>query len=247
MENDMRRVGGKYLASESGRRDVLLRTMDGRYIEATVQIDPFSDKGVVLLHQKGGTKKDYRDLQLKLANAGFTSIAVNYRGNENSGTLEDKHHYLKPDDSDNSIFQDLWKDAIAGKEFLIKEAHVDPDKIALVGGSIGSSTAVRTLAHDPNFQAVVLLSPGVKYIGIDIMEDLKKFPDIPTFITYATKAKNEDFSANMVKNMHPNPKNVVISPIPADFSQGHATNAFKFRPSLMDDIVSFIKKKCELI
>lgn len=230
-------VSGQYKATDSGKRDVLLRTSDGKYIEGTAQIDPFSKKGVVLLHMKGGRKSDYRELQLLLADAGFSSIAINFRGNENSGTMTDKHNYLAPK---YPMFQDLYKDAFAAKEFLIREAGVAPNKVAILGGSVGASTAIRTASKDNNYRAVVLLSPGLTYLEVDSVTDMKRFPNVPTFISYATKALNEDYSAYTIMNLHKNPKKVVIRPVHADFTNGHASSAFKTDPKIMNEIIEFL-------
>jgi dienelactone hydrolase len=230
-------VSGKYLATDSGKRDVFLRTSDKRDIEATAQIDPFSNKGVVLLHMKGGVKENYRELQTKLADAGFSSIAINFRGNVNSGTIKDKHQYLKPD---NAIFQHFYKDALAAKDFMIRMMGVNPNKIGLIGGSVGASTAIRTAAVDPSFRAVALLSPGLTYLGVDSLKDMEKYPPIPTFITYATKAKNEDYSAVHIKAAHARPDMVKIRPVQADFEKGHASSAFETDPKLIDELVNFM-------
>jgi pimeloyl-ACP methyl ester carboxylesterase len=51
---------------------------------------------------------------------------------------------------------------------------VDPARLALVGASVGSSIAIQYAAHDRSVDALVCLSPGVDYLGLDAVGDIRQ-------------------------------------------------------------------------
>lgn len=61
-----------------------------------------------------------------------------------------------------------------------------PDKIALVGGSIGSNLCLKAAAGNPEIRAVMLLSPGENYRGITLgRADIEAMGTRPVFLASA--------------------------------------------------------------
>lgn len=99
---------------------------------------------VLLLHGLPGIEKNY-DLAFALRDHGWNSLIFHYRGcggSEGAFTI-----------------QGLPEDARAAVDELCSGLHaqVDPDRISLIGHSMGGWTAVREAASDPRIKAVAVL------------------------------------------------------------------------------------------
>jgi len=116
------------------------------------------DVAVILLHNLGSNKKIYKEFSSFLNSKGFTTLAIDFRGHGGSGgNVGDYSSYLK--------------DVTAAKKFLKEKGYT---QIYLVGGSIGANVAVRS-AVDNDVQRILLLSPGLNYKGITVLDVVNEY------------------------------------------------------------------------
>jgi dipeptidyl aminopeptidase/acylaminoacyl peptidase len=106
---------------------------------------------VVLVHggPGGQTTRAFHPLAQLLAHHGYVVLGVNNRGSSGYGktfyAADDGRHGREP----------LW-DCIAGKRYLQSLAHVDPQRIGILGNSYGGYMVLAALAFAPDeFQAGV--------------------------------------------------------------------------------------------
>jgi uncharacterized protein len=121
---------------------VTVTTTDGVEL-ATWYVPGTNGAGVVVMHGAGSTRSDVLDQAAVLAGNGYTLALIDARGHGDSdGTAMDFGWY-----------GDL--DIAAGTEFLASRAEVDPDRIGVVGFSMGGEEAVGAAAADARIRAVV--------------------------------------------------------------------------------------------
>ena len=95
----------------------------------------------------------------------------------------------------------MYKDVEAAVKWVRTQPNVDADKLAIVGASVGCSVAIDYAAHDKSVDAVVCMTPGEKYLGVDSTRDIKKTGTCPILLL-ATEAEREatDTLAGLAKN-----------------------------------------------
>ena len=122
---------------------------------------------IVLVHggPGGQSRKGYISMVQHLVNNGYAVLMVNNRGSSGYGKtffhLDDRKHG-----------EDDLKDCIWGKKYLQKLKWIDPNKIAIMGGSYGGYMTVAALTFAPEeFQA------GIDIFGVtNWVRTLKSFP-----------------------------------------------------------------------
>ncbi len=139
--------------------------------------------GVVLLHMYRNNKESWEALIQVLSAKGITSLAIDMRGHGESR--------LGPDGSDNqkkvlmrdsTFFNTMHMDAEAAVKYL-QRIVVKKRNIGLIGASVGCSVTIHTVVNNEvDISAVVVMTPGEKYLGVQTMNHIKKWPGIPLFI-----------------------------------------------------------------
>jgi esterase/lipase len=122
--------------------DVTLRADDG--VDIAGWYVPSSNRAaVVLLHGAGSTRSDVLDHAAALSRAGFGVLMVDARGHGDSGGRAMDFGW----DGD--------ADIAAATAHLASRPDVDPDRIGLVGMSMGAEQAIGASGTDPWVRAVV--------------------------------------------------------------------------------------------
>jgi dipeptidyl aminopeptidase/acylaminoacyl peptidase len=110
-----------------------------------------------------GWNTSYSTLAQMLAQRGIMVFMPNYRGSTGRGV-----EYAKGDHDDPMGKE--FADMLAGIDHLVEQGHVDPDRVAVGGGSYGGYTAAwATTKHSDRFQAAVVfagISNQISKIGV---------------------------------------------------------------------------------
>jgi len=139
--------------------------------------------GVVLLHMYRQDKESWKPLVAQLTEQGISSLAIDMRGHGESrlgpkGNDESKRVLAR----DATLFNKMHLDAEAAVRYLL-EHGIEPQKIGLVGASVGCSVAIQTVAEgNVPVAAVVVMTPGKDYLGIPTMQHIKKWGGQPLLI-----------------------------------------------------------------
>lgn len=219
--------------------DISFSTSDGIKIAATLyKAQNPNGVSVILLHMRAKSRGDWTDFAAKLNAAGFDALAIDFRGHGESGGP-------RVDQFSDQDYQNLKLDVAAAEQYLKSK---EPDKkLVIAGASIGANTALNYVAQRPmipsgaaklqsdNLRALVLLSPGLNYMGIKTDETSKRI-HIPVFL--ATSA-NDTQSYDGLETWKANIKNLEL----VTFTDaGHGTNMFGSHPELADKIINWLKK-----
>lgn len=123
-------------------RDVMLSTTDGVELAAWY-VEGTNGGAVVVMHGAGSTRSDVLDASAALSRAGYAVLLVDARGHGKSGGRA----------MDFGWYGDL--DIAAGVDFVSVQPDVLPDRIGVVGFSMGGEQAIGAAAADVRIRAVV--------------------------------------------------------------------------------------------
>jgi len=139
---------------------------------------------VLLCHQAGYSRGEYKDTALKLMKLGFSCVAIDQRsGKEANGVINEtalaaKERHL----STNYI--DAKQDIEAAIDYLYDMNEHQP--IILVGSSYSATLALLIGSESNKVKAIVAFSPGEYYRTIDVKNAIKDISK-PTFVTSSKK------------------------------------------------------------
>lgn len=210
-------------------------TKDGVKIVADVYPQSTQQKSptVVLLHMLGHSRQDYKALVPVLMKQGFSVIAMDLRGHgqSNERTNNTRVQYQSFTRTDwGKLPEDL-------KRFLDEIQAlpgIDGKKLALVGASIGGNTSALVAAEDTRVKAIVLLSPGLDYHGLQpsaAMKSLKR----PAYIVVGKADQYSASSSKDLAQMNPDSKLEVLE------TKAHGTDLLT--PELNEKLAAWLKEK----
>lgn len=99
--------------------------------------------GVVILHGSGSTRVNVMDHAQVLARAGYGVLMLDARGHGSSHGVPMDFGWLQ------------HRDVEAGVSFLARRASIDPERIGVLGVSMGAVGALEAAVGDPRIRAVV--------------------------------------------------------------------------------------------
>ncbi|MGE0792492.1 MAG: alpha/beta hydrolase [Sandaracinaceae bacterium] len=213
-------------------RPFAFTTSDGVRIEGELRTR--SDRGaplVVLVHQLSSDRAEWAPLLERLASVPVDAYAMDMRGHGASTHQGD--HEIHWDAFAPADWQPIGSDVREAIEAL-REDGLAPSHVVVIGSSIGSSAAIQATARD-DVDAVVALSPGRAYHGVDALGPLANIGDRPLL---AIAARGEPESAETAQQM------AAIVPRGVERlvdGRQHGVSMFAEDPRLLDEIVSFVR------
>lgn len=123
----------------------------------------------ILLHMYRSDRTAWTPLVQPLHDAGFAILALDLRGHGESATTETRKAV---EARETSVFLDMQHDVRGAYDWLARRAEIDRSRFVIVGASVGCSVALQYAASDCSVDAVVCLSPGLKYLGLDSAGDI---------------------------------------------------------------------------
>ena len=143
---------------------------------------------IILLHMLGKDRSTWNTFASALSHKGYAVLSIDLRGygesiKQGSSTVS----YQSFTEND---FNKMTLDVKAAKQFLIEQKNANPDRMAVIGASIGANIALNYAATlDPTIKIVILLSPGLNYRGVATSDTITKFKN-PIYIA-ATEGDSE--------------------------------------------------------
>src|SRR3989338_3735913 len=204
---------------------VNLKTADGINIAGDHYKGPIGSAGVLLLHMMPAAKESWAGFALKLNEARFGALAIDLRGQGESEGGPRGFRDFSDEDHQKSIM-----DVRAAVDFQIAEGH---SKIFLAGASIGSNLALKYLAESEKISAVVLLSAGLNYRGIETLPLAAKVRPSQGvfFVASRDDARSGGGADKMAEELYA--KSGGMKKIKIFETGGHGTDLFNSHPDLM--------------
>lgn len=210
------------------------KTQDGFVQQGTLYIPKQQDPpALILVHAFGGKRSDWDLFAVRAAERGFVVLAYDIRGHGDSATQNGKPSRYNRFDSED------WSRAVAdialAKRQLLDQGAA-PENLFIIGASIGANMAIEYADDDPEIQAVILLSPGVKYRNLDIEDTVKENRRLPMLLM---AAEGDRYSADSIEKMK------VWSPAYTESRMytgtSHGTNLLQRSERIFEDIFGWLK------
>lgn len=214
-------------------------TLAGTYTSPPVDPKTRRAPAVILLHMYGEERSTFDPLVPALHRAGFAVLAIDLRGHGESVEPASLKLAEKMEDRDPRLFRDMVKDVEAACRWLSRRPDVDAARIAIVGASVGGSIALEYAAKDKSVDAVVMLTPGLDYLGLDARASARKFRYRPVLML---TAEEERGGADDLAREIPDAKLTVVGPRPAGGHSMalHGTRMLGKAPGVEKAIVDFL-------
>ncbi|HNV81473.1 MAG TPA: dienelactone hydrolase family protein [Tenuifilaceae bacterium] len=155
-----------------GQQTVTFTSSDGVTVTADHYVASTQNPYIILLHQAGYSRGEYRETAPKLVNLGFNCLAVDLRsGNEvnyvKNATAADAVSKGKSID-----YIDAQPDIVAAIDFVSQRSK---KPITLLGSSYSASLALVEATNNFKIKSVVVFSPG-EYFGneLQVKEAIQK-------------------------------------------------------------------------
>lgn len=139
----------------------MIKTYDGFALYADF-LDSNSEKGVILLHMLGKERSSWKDFPIEINSKGFKVLNLDLRGHGMSTLLFTSHK--KVDSFTEEDFKEMSIDIETASTTL---RALGAKEIYVAGASIGANLALIYGSEDSSVKAVVSLSAGLNYHGID--------------------------------------------------------------------------------
>jgi len=207
------------------KENITFNTQDGIKIAATFyKASNPTGVAVILLHMRARTREDWQEFALKLNDAGFDVLAIDFRGHgESSGP--------RVEDFSDADYQKLILDVKASVNYLNTK---NPNfKIAIAGASIGANTALNYAVQNPNVAAVALLSPGLNFKGVRT-DGASKQISPPVFLAVSSDDPQSFSGLEIWK------RNIGHLELVTFSDAGHGTNMFGPHPELAEKIIDWL-------
>ena len=185
-------------------KKITLKTEDNYNISALHY--KANGNSVILLHQLGKTKESWSNFAEYLQKNNYDVLALDLRGHgESDGNL----NKFKEQD-----FNNMEKDVKAAVAYLKK------DKLAIIGASIGGNLALNYGSKDNDVKAIIMLSPGLDYRGLNTEINANKYNKNSLIIVSQEDSYSYTSSNTLLSLLKGNKQIKVYNNI------GHGTNMF---------------------
>jgi len=182
-------------------RTISLTTSDGVTIAATVYpVDAPDPPGLILIHMLGADRWTWEPVARRAQRAGYLCLAFDMRGHGESRTRgSETLSYRQFTATD---WRGVAADIDAAKRALLQQG-ADPDNVALVGASVGANLALAYAADHGDVPAVVLVSPGLDYKGVQAEDALLAYGRRPVLLMTSEGDSYSAMSCTKLKRAAP--------------------------------------------
>ena len=181
---------------------------------------------VILLHMYRSSRAAWKPLVPHLHEAGFAILALDLRGHGESVNPRSERLAQRVAERDPGLFNAMHSDVFAAYEFLSKQPQCDLSRLALVGASVGCSVALDYARQDRSVDAVVCLSPGEGYLGVDSLSHMAQIAEKGGRAVLLMAAPGERKACDALQAVYKEATVEITAPGSKDGDKAHGTNLF---------------------
>ena len=130
---------------------------------------------VILLHMYRSDRTAWEPLVEVLQRKALAVLAIDMRGHGQSVQPTSMGLQDKVMRRDGELFRSTYRDVMAAYTWLSRQPNVDLSRLGVVGASVGCSVAIDYAARDRSVDAVVCMTPGEDYLGLDSRKHIAEF------------------------------------------------------------------------
>ena len=175
--------------------EVNWKTEDNWNIKGTF-LPAKNGKVVMLLHELGKTREDYKNFEKRLENEEFGYLAFDLRGHGQSTNLG-VYSDFKKTGTDNE-FNQMVRDVDGAINFLNSKGYSD-ENIFIIGAGLGANVAAKAAGLNPQIAGIGLLTPGLKTRDVLSMGGIKMYKN-PVMIAVGSIDRKPMMEANLLRN-----------------------------------------------
>ena len=197
--------------ADDGFRSVDFETAGGIRARADVYDSaPPSATWIVLFHQAGWSRGEYREIVPALVKAGYRVMAVDQRSGRAVNGVTNETHQRAVKKKLSTEYLDAYADLEAALRYARKE--LGARRVVVWGSSYSASLVLRLAAeHTDDVHAVMSFSPGeyFKRQGADYVRSFAARVRQPLFVT---SSKEERSQVEPIFNASPSDKKILFTP-----------------------------------
>ena len=190
--------------------------------------------GIILLHMLGRDRSTWYDFVEQLVDEGIAVVAIDFRGHgESIKQGETTLDFTKFTEED---FNNMVLDVNVVLDFFRSDQRIDKERIAIIGASIGANIALKVAASNPEIKAVVLLSPGRKYRGVNTEAAILDYGKRGVLIAASEEDEYAANSSRFLKELAQGDSRLLMYNY-----VGHGTNMLGQTIDLEEEIIKFLQ------
>lgn len=189
---------------------------------------------VVLVHQLSTNREEWAPLLERLADGpAMSTLAIDMRGHGESTHRGDEEVSWQSFETED--WMRVPADIRAALDHVREQESLSPSQVVLVGSSIGSSAVIVAASEEPTVNAVVALSPGRAYRGVDALSPLPQLGDRPLLAVAARDEAAAAETAAQMAQIAGGGRSVIVN------GDQHGVSMFSSDPSSLDAVVEFLR------
>ena len=163
-----------------GQEKVTFEANDGLTVTADVYGTNPELRYVLLFHQAGYSRGEYKETQNIFGKIGYNCIAVDLRSGKEVNFVQNETAALAEEKGLSTTYLDAEADMLAAIDYAFEK---NQKPVLLVGSSYSASLVLKIAKNNPKVIAVVAFSPG-EYFGADFsVKDYLNGYDKPIFVS----------------------------------------------------------------
>lgn len=139
---------------------------------------------ILLCHQAGSSRGEYKNIAPRLVNMGYTCLAIDQRSGETMNGVENETYKFAVKRKQPTEYVYSEQDIVAGVDYLFEKYG---KKVTIIGSSYSASQALMVVTQTDHIQSIIAFSPGEYFQDLGVGNFIQ-YITIPVF---ATGAKNE--------------------------------------------------------
>jgi len=205
-------VAASSASADQSFKEVSFSTKGGIQAEADLYVPAEgSPTLIILFHQAGWSRGEYREIAPKLVARGYRVLAVDQRSGKGVNGVRNETHLRASRKKLPTSYQDAYADLEAALAFAKKS--LKPERIIVWGSSYSASLVFKlAAAHPTDIHAVLAFSPGEyfrKRHGGDYIRGFAKRVEAPVFVT---SAKSERERVKPIYDAVPAERKILFTP-----------------------------------
>jgi len=190
------------------QQTVTFEAKDGLTITADLYVSSTKNPYIILLHQAGYSRGEYREIAPKLVNLGYNCLAIDQRSGEEVNYIKNETAARAKEKNLPTNYLDALPDVYAAIDY-VKSKSDKP--IVLWGSSYSASLSLITAPEKLKVSALVVFSPGEYFEPSNFIQSKISKISVPV-LALSSKSENPE----LVKLLSVVPKQLVTIFKPSD-------------------------------
>lgn len=166
----------------NAQQTVTFKSTDDIMVTADLYMVDVNYPYILLLHQAGYSRGEYREIAPKLANLGYNCLAIDQRSGDEVNFVKNATAALAKEKNLTTAYIDALPDIKAAVDFIKTKSN---NPIVIWGSSYSASLALVVASSDLRIGAVVAFSPGEYFDDNNYVKNNASKISVPVFVTSA--------------------------------------------------------------